>query len=336
MKFIDEIIIQVKGGDGGKGCVSFRREKFVPRGGPDGGNGGKGGDVVLEADPGMNTLYHLRFRKLYRAQRGQHGKGKGMDGRSGEDLTIRVPVGTEIFDHTTGKKIADLIKPGQRVIVARGGRGGRGNAAFATSTNRAPRHAEEGEKGEEKELRLELKLLAHVGIIGLPNAGKSTLISRISAARPKIADYPFTTLTPNLGVVEVKGETFVVADVPGLIEGAHRGAGLGHRFLRHVERTKVLLHLVDPLADDPVENYRIIRRELEHYSCEVASKPEIVAVNKSDLLSRTIQEKIKKKFHQAGINNIRFISAATGSGIKPLLHTLLNHVTHQQPVNSDQ
>src|SRR6266481_870239 len=266
MKFIDEVKIRVIAGDGGRGCVSFRREKFIPRGGPNGGNGGKGGNVIALADPQLTTLLDLRYQKQYKAGRGEHGLGKDQHGKTGEDRIIRVPVGTIIRDAGTDELIGDLKEAGQQVVVAAGGRGGKGNAHFVSSTNRSPRFAQPGEPGEDKELEIELRLLADVGIIGLPNAGKSTLISAISAVRPKIADYPFTTLVPNLGVVGYDdGKSFVVADVPGLIEGAHEGHGLGHRFLSHLERTHVLVHVIDISSTegrDPVEDFRVITREL--------------------------------------------------------------------------
>src|SRR6184192_3534585 len=267
MQFIDEAEILVKAGDGGAGAVAFRREKFVPRGGPSGGDGGHGGDIVMESSERHNTLVHFRFNPEYKAQRGRHGEGSNCTGREGEGIVLKVPVGTIVYDEDTGEKVHDFSRPDERIVVARGGRGGRGNAQFATSTHQAPREHEPGRAGEERHFRLELKLLADVGLVGYPNVGKSTLISRISAARPKIADYPFTTLTPNLGVVRLgEDRSFVVADVPGLIEGAHRGLGLGHQFLRHLERTKVLIHLVDISSGtgrEPVEDLDVLRRELE-------------------------------------------------------------------------
>lgn len=287
MKFIDEATIIVQSGNGGPGCVSFRRERFVPRGGPDGGDGGRGGDVILKSALNKRTLYHLRFRKEYKAANGQAGQGSQKYGRSGADQTIDVPLGTLVYHAESGELLHDLVVPDQPVVVVRGGRGGRGNLHFKTSTNRAPRYAQPGEPGERLTLKLELKLMADVGIIGLPNAGKSTLISAISSARPKIADYPFTTLTPNLGVVATKSaEPFVVADIPGLIEGAHTGAGLGIRFLRHVERTRLLVHLIDTSAispQDPLATYKTIRRELAMYSDGLALKPELVVLNKLDV-----------------------------------------------------
>lgn len=280
MKFIDEVKIRVIAGDGGRGCVSFRREKFVPRGGPNGGNGGKGGDVIVRADPQLTTLLDLRYQKQYKAGRGEHGLGKDQHGKTGQDRIIKVPVGTIIRAAGTGELIGDLRESGQQVVVAAGGRGGKGNAHFVSSTHRSPRFAQPGEPGEDKELEIELRLLADVGIIGLPNAGKSTLIAAISAVRPKIADYPFTTLVPNLGVVGYgEGKSFVVADIPGLIEGAHEGHGLGHKFLRHVTRTSLLIHLLDASnigEKDPLAEWNTVNRELELFDPELGKKPQIV------------------------------------------------------------
>ena len=325
--FVDEVDIHVKAGDGGAGALSFRREKFVPKGGPDGGNGGAGGSVFIVADPHRNTLVHFRFNPDYKAQRGGNGAGALRTGRGGRDLEIPVPVGTLVFkkDPQTGELVqaADLTVTGQRVRLAQGGRGGLGNAHFATSTNRAPRKVQPGEGGEEFELHLTLKLLADVGLVGYPNAGKSTLISVISAAKPKIAAYPFTTLTPNLGVVALSGDRdFVVADVPGLIEGAHEGHGLGHQFLRHIERTKVIIHLVDvsgASGRDPVEDFDTIRRELELYNPDLLKKPHLVAANKIDAVDDPKRvtalekraKKLKLKFFQ--------ISAVAGTGVKELV-----------------
>lgn len=326
MKFIDEAIIEVKAGDGGDGCSSFRREKYVPRGGPDGGDGGRGGNVVVIADEGMSTLMDLKYRKHFRAERGVHGKGKQMNGAAGDDVIIKVPVGTIIYDDDTGVKLADLTEHGGEVVVARGGRGGRGNIHFATSTNRAPRMAEEGGKGEQRKLLFELKLLAEVALIGLPNAGKSTLISSISAARPKIADYPFTTTTPNLGVVHVdEGSSFTVADVPGLIKDAHEGAGLGIRFLRHIERTHILVHLIDlsdPSNKNPMESYKIIRNELGAYDQTLLSRPEIIVFTKMDLPEN--QEKAatsEELFLRKGLQVFK-ISAVTHEGLGELVKNI--------------
>lgn len=325
--FVDEVDIHIEAGDGGSGSLSFRREKFVPKGGPDGGNGGAGGSVFLVADPHRNTLVHFRFNPDYKAQRGGNGAGALRTGRGGRDLEIPVPVGTLVFkiDPETGEKqqAADLTVVGQRVLLAQGGRGGLGNAHFATSTNRAPRKVQPGEPGQEFELHLKLKLLADVGLVGYPNAGKSTLISVISAAKPKIAAYPFTTLTPNLGVVALSGDRdFVVADVPGLIEGAHEGHGLGHQFLRHIERTKVIIHLVDVSSAsgrDAVEDFDTIRKELKLYNPELLKKPHLVAANKIDAVDDpkrvTALEKRAKKL------KLKFfeISAVAGTGVKELI-----------------
>ncbi len=325
--FVDEVDIHINAGDGGRGSLSFRREKFVPKGGPDGGNGGSGGSVFMIADPHRNTLVHFRFNPDYKAPRGGNGAGALRTGRGGRDLDIPVPVGTLVYvkDPETGElhQRTDLTVAGQRVLLAKGGRGGLGNAHFATSTNRAPRKVQPGEPGEHFDLHLKLKLLADVGLVGYPNAGKSTLISVISAAKPKIADYPFTTLTPNLGVVALSGDrSFVVADVPGLIEGAHEGHGLGHQFLRHIERTKVLVHLVDvsgASGRDPVHDFETIRRELDLYNPELLRKPQLVAANKIDAVDEpkrvTALEKRAKKL------KLRFfkISAVTGEGVKELV-----------------
>jgi GTPase len=285
--FVDEVEIHVRAGDGGRGCVSFRREKYVPRGGPNGGDGGRGGSVILEADEGLGTLLDFRYRRHYAAPRGRHGEGSDRHGASGEDLILRVPVGTTVREPQAGGLLGDLTVNGERLEVARGGRGGRGNARFATSTNRAPRRADPGEAGEERTLRLELRLLADVGVVGFPNAGKSTLVSRLSAARPKIADYPFTTLVPTLGLVRLdEGRSFVIADVPGLVPGAAEGKGLGLRFLRHLERTRLLVHLLDldpATGRDPVEDWKTIQAELRAYSSELAARPQLIAANKIDL-----------------------------------------------------
>ena len=322
--FIDEAEIHVRAGRGGDGIISFRREKFRPKGGPDGGNGGKGGDVILRADPGVNTLLHLSEQVHYFAEDGAPGGPNRRTGRSGEDLIIPVPVGTVVRDARTGELIADLDEPGAEVVVARGGVGGRGNAAFTTSTWQAPRIYERGEQGEERWLKLELKLLADVGIIGFPNVGKSTLISRISAVKPKIAPYPFTTLVPHLGAVKVDEEgfeTFTVVDIPGLIEGAHEGRGLGDRFLRHVERARLLLHMVDLSGSegrDPLEDYRVINRELEKFSPELAQRPQIVVGNKIDLLQPEEVEAAVERFRREGIVLLP-ISAVTGAGVRELV-----------------
>src|SRR3954452_808389 len=284
--FIDEAIIRIKAGDGGNGCLAFRREKFVPRGGPSGGDGGKGGDVIMESSERHNTLVHFRFNPEYKAQRGRHGEGSNKTGREGEDVLLKVPVGTIVYDAESGEVVHDFSSPDDRLVIARGGRGGRGNAQFKTSVHQAPREHEDGRPGEERTLRLELKLLADVGLVGYPNAGKSTLISRISAARPKIADYPFTTLEPNLGVVQLPDlRSYVVADIPGIIEGAHEGKGLGIQFLRHIERTSLLVHLVD-MSDtgrNPEHDFETLLVELEKFSEELAKKPMIVVASKMDV-----------------------------------------------------
>ena len=324
MKFVDQVSIQVKAGDGGNGAVAFRREKFVERGGPSGGDGGSGGSVVFEADPGLTTLLDYRYQQHHRARSGQHGMGSDMNGASAEDLILRVPVGTLIRDQDSGELLADLAAPGARAVVARGGRGGLGNMNFATSTRQTPRFAQDGKPGEERRLVLELKLLADVGLVGFPNAGKSTLISRVSRARPKVADYPFTTLVPNLGVVPYKdGVSFVMADIPGLIEGAAEGAGLGHQFLRHVERCRVLVHLVDLAAagDDraPLRDLEVLDRELARYSPKLAAKPQIVAANKVDLPDARAQLAAFQAAMAARGVPVFPISAATGEGLGPLL-----------------
>jgi GTP-binding protein len=335
--FVDEAKIYVKGGDGGNGCVAFRREKYVPRGGPSGGDGGSGGSVILEANQHDNTLLRYRFNREFRAERGRHGEGSNRTGHSGSDQVLPVPAGTAVIDEDSGERLADLTKPGQRLVVARGGRGGRGNQHFAKPWHQAPRESEEGEAGEERHLRLELRLLADVGLVGFPNAGKSTLISRISAARPKIADYPFTTLEPHLGVVSAElstgdggktgakadlGRTFVVADLPGLIEGANQGVGLGARFLRHIERTKLLAHLVDTsdASDrDPVHDFEIICGELAAFSESLAAKPMIVVATKLD--ATTDRSRLDRLRQYCAERNLKFyaISSATGEGVRELV-----------------
>jgi GTP-binding protein len=332
--FVDEVDIHVTAGDGGRGCLSFRREKFVPRGGPDGGDGGTGGSVFIVATPRKNTLIDFRYHPEFEARHGQHGQGSNRTGFTADDLEIEVPIGTLVFekDPASGAltELADLTEAGQRVLVAKGGRGGRGNARFVSSTNRAPRRTEPGEEGQEKLLRLELKLLADVGLVGFPNAGKSTLISRISAARPKIADYPFTTLTPNLGVVALSNDrSFVVADVPGLIAGAHEGHGLGDRFLRHIERTKVLVHLVDVSSAsgrDPVEDFETIQRELRLFNPDVAAKPQLVAANKTDALDEPDRlTRLEAHVATQGLPFFR-ISGVTGDGVEPLLEAMWREI----------
>src|SRR5947209_11644367 len=323
--FIDEAKIRVKAGGGGNGCVAFRREKYVPRGGPSGGDGGKGGDIYMESSERHNTLVHFRFNPEYKAQRGRHGEGANKTGREGEDIILKVPVGTILYGDETGEKIHDFSQPDERIVVARGGRGGRGNARFATSTHQAPREHEDGRPGEERVYRLELKLLADVGLVGYPNVGKSTLISRISAARPKIADYPFTTLEPNLVVVVVgqppDEKSFVVADIPGLIEGAHAGSGLGTQFLRHVERTRLLVHLVD-VSDasgrpNPVKDVEVIKAELASFGAKLEEKPMIVAASKIDVANKEKLAKLKRYCKKQGYEPLP-ISAITGTGIEKL------------------
>ena len=323
--FIDSATIRVKAGDGGNGCMAFRREKFVPRGGPSGGDGGKGGDVVMESSERHNTLVHFRFNPEYKAERGRHGEGSNKTGREGGDVTLKVPVGTIVYDEETGGKVWDFSKPDERIVIAHGGRGGRGNARFATSTHQAPREHEPGRPGEERVFRLELKLLADVGLVGYPNVGKSTLISRISAAKPKIADYPFTTLEPNLGVVAVgdkKDEiSFVVADIPGLIEGAHHGAGLGMQFLRHIERTRLLVHLVD-VSDssgrtDVVKDVEVILGELDSFGAHLAEKPMLMVASKIDAANKDKLTKLKQYCKKKKLA-LYPISAVTGEGIEKL------------------
>jgi GTP-binding protein len=327
--FVDEIDIFVKGGDGGAGCVSFRREKYVPRGGPDGGDGGDGGSVWLQADPNLTTLLDFHYTRHYHAGRGRHGEGNNRHGASGEDRVVRVPLGTVVTDRDTGELIGDLTVPGQRVLAVRGARGGRGNARFVTSTNRAPRKADLGRPGPERWLHLELKLLADVGVIGFPNAGKSTLVSRVSAARPKIADYPFTTLAPTLGLVRVDTDrSFVIADLPGLIPGAAEGKGLGLQFLRHTERTRVLVHVLDldpNTGRDPLDDLAAINAELAAYSAELAARPQLVVANKADLYERAVVETalapLRRHCAAAG-TALLAISAATGAGLADLLRAI--------------
>src|SRR5436305_5217759 len=331
--FIDEATIRVKAGDGGNGCLAFRREKFVPRGGPSGGDGGKGGDVIMESSERHNTLVHFRFNPEYKAERGRHGEGSNKTGREGVDVLLKVPVGTIVYDADSGEKVHDFSHADERIVIARGGRGGRGNAQFKTSTHQAPREHEDGKPGEERTLRLELKLLADVGIVGYPNVGKSTLISRISAARPKIADYPFTTLQPNLGVVLV-GEaasevSFVVADIPGLIEGAHQGAGLGTQFLRHIERTRLLVHLVD-VSDasgrtDALKDVDVILGELSSFGAGLERKPMIMVASKIDVVN---PDKLKKLKQWSTRRKLKLypISAVTGEGVEKLKFAMAEEV----------
>jgi GTP-binding protein len=328
--FIDEVEIEVKAGAGGNGIIAFRREKYVPRGGPSGGDGGKGGSVVLLTDGRLTTLIDYRYKHSYQAERGKDGGPNCMTGAGGADLVLNIPVGTQVYDADTGGLLADLVVEGQKAVVAQGGRGGWGNARFATPVRRTPRYAENGEPGEHRRLRLELKLLADVGIIGFPNVGKSTLIARVSAARPKIADYPFTTLVPNLGVVRVdERRSFVMADIPGLIEGAHAGAGLGDRFLRHVERTRMLVHMLDVsglTGRDPADDFDVVNRELRLYNPELAGLPQVVALNKIDVSgARDHAEKLAPTFQSRGFQ-VYLISAATGEGVPQLVYFLADEL----------
>jgi GTP-binding protein len=320
--FFDEATMVARAGHGGNGCVSFRREKFVPFGGPDGGHGGAGGNVYLRVNPQLNTLIAFSRRRHFIAEKGQHGQGRRMHGRNGENLYVDVPPGTTVRDRASGEIIGDLTQPGLELLVARGGRGGRGNEAFKTSTRQAPRFAEKGEPGEERIIDLELRLIAAVGLLGKPNAGKSTLLSRVSAARPKIADYPFTTLTPNLGTVEVDQRTFVMADIPGLIEGAHEGAGLGLQFLRHVERTRLLVHLLDGASPDPAADHAAINRELALYSNRLAAKPQLVVLNKLDLPEA--RQRWSSLAHDLGVEEVLGISAVTGEGLDGVLRRVMD------------
>ena len=340
--FIDEAKIRVKAGDGGNGCMAFRREKFVPRGGPSGGDGGHGGNVVMESSQRHNTLVYFRFNPEHRAERGEHGMGSNCTGRDGEDVVLKVPVGAILFDADTGEQVHDFTKPDERIVIARGGRGGRGNQHFATPTHQAPREHELGRPGEERHYRIELRVLADVGLVGYPNVGKSTLISRISAARPKIADYPFTTLEPNLGVVTIGDapyeESYVVADIPGLIEGAHLGAGLGMQFLRHIERTRLLVHLVD-VSDasgraDPVQDFKVILSELLSFGHGLDEKPMIVVASKADVANPA---KLKKLETMAKRKKLPFyaISAVTGLGVDKLKYAIGERVRDLRKTSVD-
>jgi GTP-binding protein len=335
--FIDEAKITVRAGDGGHGCIAFRREKFVPRGGPSGGDGGDGGSIYFVASDQDNTLLKFRYNHIFRADRGKHGEGSNRHGKSGEDLEISVPLGTVVYDLETGELLHDFTERRERVLIAAGGRGGHGNAHFASSVNRAPSRAQDGLPGEHKELRLELKLLADVGLVGFPNAGKSTLISSISAARPKIADYPFTTLEPNLGVVAYDHDkSFVVADIPGLIEGAHLGHGLGIQFLRHIERTRLLLHLVDvsPTEDrDPVADFKTIEKELAEHNPDLPKKPRIVVATKLDVADPAKVRKLQQWCRQRRIELIK-ISSVTGEGLEELKHRIISKLSSETPGES--
>ncbi|MDD2586547.1 MAG: GTPase ObgE [Syntrophomonadaceae bacterium] len=338
--FIDHTRVYVKGGDGGNGVAAFRREKYVPMGGPSGGDGGRGGDVIFQADEGLTTLMDFQYNKHFKASRGTHGRGKNMHGAGGEDLLVKVPVGTIIKDDDSGVVLADLTRPGQEVIVAKGGRGGKGNARFTSSINKAPSFSENGEPGEEGWINLELKLLADVALVGFPNAGKSTLISRISAARPKIADYPFTTLVPNLGVVATRNQdSFVVADIPGLIEGAHQGTGLGHDFLRHIDRTRVLLFILDAAETDDrnvLDDYQVLRREVELYNAELGQRPFLIAANKMDVTgARDNAAKLKEQFG----DKVFYISAVTGEGITDLIektYEVLQEIPREELIKGEE
>ena len=325
MIFIDEARIHVRAGDGGNGCVSFRREKYVPKGGPDGGDGGDGGDVIIQASKQMKTLLDFQYRKHYRAKNGGHGKGANKHGKRGEDVVLQIPCGTVVRDASTGAVLADLVRANERIVVAKGGKGGKGNAAFATSTNQAPRIAQPGKAGEERELELELKLIADVGLVGLPNAGKSTLISKVSAARPKIAEYPFTTLSPVLGIVRPHGgefgESFVVADIPGLIEGAHTGKGLGIQFIRHIERTKILAFLIECISENLERDYNVLLNELRLYKPTLLKKPRLIVITKLDLAEGGKRKRLRAFRQRDGIH-VCLISAVTGEGITDLLGTL--------------
>lgn len=331
--FIDYAEIEVTAGNGGNGAVTFRREKYVPKGGPSGGNGGNGGNIIFETDPNLSTLLDFRYRKNYKAANGAIGGSSLKDGKTGADIVIKVPVGTIIKDSVRGKTIFDLDKPGMNVIVVRGGRGGKGNSNFATSTNQAPRYAEPGKSGESKKIILELKLIADVGLVGFPNAGKSTLISTISSAKPKIADYPFTTLEPNLGIVRYKDyHSFTVADIPGLIEGAHTGKGLGHKFLRHIERTKILLFMIECTSENIQNDYEVLLGELKNYNLKLTDKKRLIAFTKSDLITEDELKKLKRKKIKNFNGEIFIISSATNNGLQPLLDNLWNLI-HEEKNN---
>ena len=333
MKFLDEAKVYVRSGDGGNGCVSFRREKFIEFGGPNGGDGGKGGDVIVQAVGGLNTLIDYRYQQHFKAKNGRGGMGKDRHGAGGDDIVLNVPAGTQIYTEDGETLLADLTDVGQHVVLARGGNGGFGNAHFKSSTNRAPRHANPGQPGEELTIRLRLKLIADAGIVGLPNAGKSTFLAAVSAAKPKIADYPFTTLHPQLGVVESDGREFVLADIPGLIEGAHEGSGLGDRFLGHIERCRVLLHLVDGTTEHAGKAYKTVRAELDAYGHGLAEKPEIVALNKADALTQEELREQTARLKRAARKTPLVVSAATGAGVPEVVRALrqaIDGARHEQ------
>jgi GTP-binding protein len=330
MKFLDEAKVYVRSGDGGNGCVAFRREKFIEFGGPSGGNGGRGGDVVIEAVDGLNTLIDYRYQQHFKAQRGENGMGKDRHGAGGKPIVLKVPVGTQVFDEDKETLIHDFTTLGEKFVLAQGGNGGFGNAHFKSPTNRAPRHANPGQPGEERWIWLRLKLIADAGLIGLPNAGKSTFLAAVSAARPKIADYPFTTLYPQLGVVDADGREFVLADIPGLIEGAHEGAGLGDRFLGHVERCRVLLHLVDATGEHAGKAYKTVRAELLAYGGQLAEKVEIVALNKIDAVDPDDLKKQRDRLRRAARKTVLLLSGATGAGVKEALRALADVIGDKQ------
>jgi GTP-binding protein len=336
MKFLDEAKVYIRSGDGGNGCVSFRREKFIEFGGPNGGDGGKGGNVIAEAVNGLNTLIDYRYQQHFTAKNGGGGMGKDRHGANGADIVLKVPAGTQIYEEDGETLLADLTEVGQRVTLAKGGNGGFGNAHFKSSTNRAPRHANPGQPGEERTIRLRLKLIADAGIVGLPNAGKSTFLAAVSAAKPKIADYPFTTLHPQLGVVRIDTTEFVIADIPGLIEGAHEGVGLGDRFLGHVERCRVLLHLVDGTGEDAGKAYTIVRDELKAYDAELAEKPEIVALNKSDAMTPEQVKEQVAKLKRASKRVPLIVSTATGHGVPEVLRALLKVIAQARAATEAQ
>ena len=333
--FVDRVTIEVEGGRGGDGCMSFRRERFIPKGGPDGGDGGNGGSVIFEADPSVTSLHNLSHKKHWKADRGTHGQGSLRKGRSGEDIIIRVPPGTILMDAEEEFVLKDLAEPGDKVVAARGGKGGRGNATFKSSTNRAPREHTDGGDGERRRLTLELKVIADVGLVGKPNAGKSTLLSRLSHARPEIADYPFTTKVPNLGMVQIDlDRSFVMADIPGLIEGAHEGVGLGHEFLRHIERAGILVHLVEPMPMDgtqPLENYLSIRKELEEYGHGLGERPEVTVVTKAELPGA---EEVQQAIADETGRNVLLISSVTGVGLNALTQAIIQELNNRDVKNS--